>query len=189
MLDETHNIFRHEAWLNAYPLNRETTLVYFKYSPFYDATCDNEQLEAQGRSLAELPSLTGIQYELETNPNIAPINDCAYVVRKVKRLGQDRTALLSLYYVLAVDLPFNPLVGRYELLPKGSVFAMPDLNAVILFNISASVYHLSSAMKVSPAQCVGGVLGRPSQLASAPLISSSPFPPLATVATSPSRST
>lgn len=42
--DMTGICFRDQLWLNAYPLDRNLVFDYFALSPFYDLTCNNEQL-------------------------------------------------------------------------------------------------------------------------------------------------
>ena len=50
--------WRFEAWLNAFPLNRNTVLDYFKHSPFYDRLCNNEVvLQAQQSGADQQSSL------------------------------------------------------------------------------------------------------------------------------------
>ena len=42
--DMTGICFRDQLWLNTYPLDRNFVFDYFALSPFYDWTCNNEQL-------------------------------------------------------------------------------------------------------------------------------------------------
>lgn len=42
--DMTGICFRDQLWLNTYPLDRNLVFDYFALSPFYDYTCNNEQL-------------------------------------------------------------------------------------------------------------------------------------------------
>ncbi|CAH1425520.1 unnamed protein product [Lactuca virosa] len=42
--DMTGICFRDQLWLNTYPLDRNLVFDYFAFSPFYDYTCNNEQL-------------------------------------------------------------------------------------------------------------------------------------------------
>ncbi|XP_021890176.1 mediator of RNA polymerase II transcription subunit 6 isoform X2 [Carica papaya] len=42
--DMTGICFRDQLWLNTYPLDRNLIFDYFALSPFYDWTCNNEQL-------------------------------------------------------------------------------------------------------------------------------------------------
>lgn len=39
--------FRDQLWLSAYPLDRNLVFDYFALSPFYDRTCNNEQLRME----------------------------------------------------------------------------------------------------------------------------------------------
>lgn len=66
-----HVSFRHQAWLQEFPLTAETVLDYFAWSDFYDRTCLNEQMKMQRMSPAMmgsgaliLRSLKGIFYEV-----------------------------------------------------------------------------------------------------------------------------
>lgn len=42
--DMTGICFRDQLWLNSFPLDRNLVFDYFALSPFYDWTCNNEQL-------------------------------------------------------------------------------------------------------------------------------------------------
>lgn len=42
--DMTGICFRDQLWLNTYPLDRNLVFDYFALSPFYDYSCNNEQL-------------------------------------------------------------------------------------------------------------------------------------------------
>lgn len=42
--DMTGICFRDQLWLNTYPLDHNLVFDYFALSPFYDYTCNNEQL-------------------------------------------------------------------------------------------------------------------------------------------------
>lgn len=42
--DMTGICFRDQLWLNSYPLDRNLVFDYFALSPFYDWTCNNEQI-------------------------------------------------------------------------------------------------------------------------------------------------
>lgn len=46
-VDMTGICFRDQLWLNTYPLERNLVFDYFALSPFYDWTCNNEQLRMQ----------------------------------------------------------------------------------------------------------------------------------------------
>lgn len=45
--DMTGICFRDQLWLNTYPLDRNLVFDYFALSPFYDWTCNNEQLRSR----------------------------------------------------------------------------------------------------------------------------------------------
>ncbi|CAI8617564.1 unnamed protein product [Vicia faba] len=61
-IDMTGICFRDQLWLNTYPLDRNLVFDYFALSPFYDWTCNNEQIRM--RSLhpldpSQLTKMTG----------------------------------------------------------------------------------------------------------------------------------
>ncbi len=140
--------WRHDSWIKAYPLNRMTVLDYFKCSAFYDPSCNNEILVHQQRDRSHLRNMKGVEYEVDLSEEVATPNDAAFLIRKQRRLSPDKTVLLSLYYVVAVDLPVDIRLGRYEPILKGTVFTMPDLQAVMMFHTNASMYYLRTAMDV-----------------------------------------
>ncbi|KAL5575547.1 hypothetical protein UlMin_017246 [Ulmus minor] len=78
--------FRDQLWLNSYPLDRNLVFDYFALSPFYDWTCNNEQLRMK---------MTGLEYMLNEvmEPHL-------FVIRKQKRDGPEKNTPMLTYYVL-----------------------------------------------------------------------------------------
>jgi mediator of RNA polymerase II transcription subunit 6 len=50
--------FRDQLWLNSYPLDRNLVFDYFALSPFYDWTCNNEQLRMRSIHPLDLSHLS-----------------------------------------------------------------------------------------------------------------------------------
>ncbi|KAA8540321.1 hypothetical protein F0562_024760 [Nyssa sinensis] len=65
--DMTGICFRDQLWLNTYPLDRNFVFDYFALSPFYDWTCNNEQLRLRSihpLDISHLSKMTGTEYNL-----------------------------------------------------------------------------------------------------------------------------
>ena len=63
--DLAHTSWRFQAWLDHWPLNRNTLLDYFKHSDFYDTQCNNEVIIMQrNEGAGGLKTLTGVEYEV-----------------------------------------------------------------------------------------------------------------------------
>ncbi|RZC63901.1 hypothetical protein C5167_025651 [Papaver somniferum] len=63
--DMTGICFRDQLWLNSYPLDRNLVFDYFALSPFYDFSCNNEQLRMQQihpLDISHLQKMTGIKF-------------------------------------------------------------------------------------------------------------------------------
>ncbi|KAL5575542.1 hypothetical protein UlMin_017241 [Ulmus minor] len=61
------NLLQRPAWLNSYPLDRNLVFDYFALSPFYDWTCNNEQLRMRSihpLDLSQLSKMIGLEYML-----------------------------------------------------------------------------------------------------------------------------
>lgn len=118
--------WRYEAWLHSWNLNRSTVLDYFKFSNFYDRTCNNEIAIMQTMSIEALKSMEGIEYEVD------PLStDEYFLIRKSYRVDPNTTHLLALYYVIGVDnTTGDPLMP-----PRGTVLPMPDLHSVLKTNL------------------------------------------------------
>jgi len=130
----TQTAWRYEAWLHAYPLKRETVLDYFKHSDFYDRTCNNEVAIMQTNNTDAMRLMEGIEYSVDPSST----NDF-FLIRKSWRLDPQTTHLLALYYVVGMDAPTAGMP------PRGTVFPMPDLHAVLKTNLASSLIYLQSA--------------------------------------------
>ena len=56
--DMTGICFKDQLWLNTYPLDRNLVFDYFALSPFYDWTCNNEQLRMRSIHPLDLSHLS-----------------------------------------------------------------------------------------------------------------------------------
>ncbi|CAA2995649.1 mediator of RNA polymerase II transcription subunit 6 [Olea europaea var. sylvestris] len=124
--DMTGICFRDQLWLNTYPLDRNLVFDYFALSPFYDYTCNNEQLRL--RSIhpldhSQLLKMTGIEYMLTevTEPHL-------FVIRKQKRDSPEKVTPMLTYYVL-----------------DGSIYQAPQLCNVFAARVGRALYHISKA--------------------------------------------
>lgn len=96
--DMTGICFRDQLWLNTYPLDRNLVFDYFALSPFYDWTCNNEQLRSRSihpLDISHLSKMTGSEYMLSEvmEPNL-------FVIRKQKRDGPEKVTPMLTYYIL-----------------------------------------------------------------------------------------
>ncbi|KAI0507853.1 hypothetical protein KFK09_013981 [Dendrobium nobile] len=114
--DMTGICFRDQLWLNTYPLDRNLVFDYFALSPFYDWSCNNEQLRS--RSIhpldpSHLSKMTGNEYMLSEvmEPHL-------FVIRKVKRDSPEKTTAMLTYYIL-----------------DGSIYQAPQLSNVFAARI------------------------------------------------------
>ncbi|KAK6911972.1 Mediator complex, subunit Med6 [Dillenia turbinata] len=124
--DMTGICFRDQLWLNTYPLDRNLVFDYFALSPFYDWTCNNEQLRLQSihpLDISQLAKMTGTEYMLNEvmEPNL-------FVIRKQKRDGPEKVTPMLTYYIL-----------------DGSIYQAPQLSNVFAARIGRALYHISKA--------------------------------------------
>ena len=107
-----HICFRDVAWLQAFPLVRETVLDYLALSPFWDPTCNNEQLKMQNRHGAVVDMTAeqfsqkleqmnfGVEYVVDGHTT----DHRLFVIHKRKRIRPGphatSTALQAVIYVL-----------------------------------------------------------------------------------------
>uniref|UniRef100_A0A0V0HRE3 Mediator of RNA polymerase II transcription subunit 6 n=1 Tax=Solanum chacoense TaxID=4108 RepID=A0A0V0HRE3_SOLCH len=96
--DMTSICFRDQLWLNTYPLDRNLVFDYFALSPFYDWTCNNEQLRARAihpLDFSHISKMTGMEYTLSEvmEPNL-------FVIRKQKRDSPEKVTPMLTYYIL-----------------------------------------------------------------------------------------
>ncbi|KAI3908720.1 hypothetical protein MKW98_029270 [Papaver atlanticum] len=123
--DMTGICFRDQLWLNSYPLDRNLVFDYFALSPFYDFSCNNEQLRMQQihpLDISHLQKMSGIEFSLSEvmEPHL-------FVIKKQKRELERVTPMLT-YYVL-----------------DGSIYQAPQLANVFAARIGRALYHISKA--------------------------------------------
>ncbi|KAJ7951679.1 Mediator of RNA polymerase II transcription subunit 6 [Quillaja saponaria] len=124
--DMTGICFRDQLWLNTYPLDRNLVFDYFALSPFYDWTCNNEQLRLRSThplDISQLSKMTGIEYILSEvmEPHL-------FVMRKQKRDGPEKVTPMLAYYIL-----------------DGSIYQAPQLCNVFAARIGRALYYISKA--------------------------------------------
>eukprot|EP00794_Sanderia_malayensis_P020636 gene20636-22671_t len=111
------------AWIPI--LSGENVLDYFcqRTNPFYDRTCNNENVKMQRLDSAQLQFMVGIEYEL-----IHVQDPILYVIRKHYRHSADQVTFLANYYILA-----------------GIVYQSPDLGSVLNSRLLSTVHNLELA--------------------------------------------
>lgn len=124
--DLTGICFRDQLWLNSFPLDRDFVFDYFALSPFYDYTCNNEQLRMRSihpLDISQLSKLTGIEYMLNEvmEPHL-------FVIRKQKRDGPEKVTPMLTYYVL-----------------DGSIYQAPQLSSVFASRMVRALYYISKS--------------------------------------------
>lgn len=124
--DMTGICFRDQLWLNTYPLDRNLVFDYFALSPFYDWTCNNEQLRMRSvhpLDNSQLSKMTGTEYALSEvmEPHL-------FVIRKQKRDGPEKVTPMLTYYIL-----------------DGSIYQAPQLCNVFAARLGRALYHISKA--------------------------------------------
>ncbi|XP_051134750.1 mediator of RNA polymerase II transcription subunit 6 [Andrographis paniculata] len=128
--DMTGICFRDQLWLNTYPLDRNLVFDYFALSPFYDYSCNNEQLRARAihpLDISQLSKMTGTEYMLSEvlEPHL-------FVFRKQKRDGPEKVTPMLTYYVL-----------------DGSIYQAPQLCNVFASRVGRALYHISKAFNTA----------------------------------------
>lgn len=133
--------FRFEAWVNTWPLNRMTVLDYFRYSDFYDRSCNNEQLIMQQNVVdaSKITHMVGLEYEVDASH---PRNEHYFLIRKQYRSSPRDVQVLALYYVVGLDPP----PGAHGP-PRGTVFPLPDLQSVFVCNLQTCMHHTIEAFR------------------------------------------
>lgn len=121
--------FLFQRWLDEYPLNPHTVLDYFKHSPFYDRTCNNEIIAQQKLPPSHLRSLRGVEYVL------APFKN-SFVIRKQYRDSPTKVSVLQVFYV----------VGEGEQGVRGCVYTMPDVHTLCRHNLMTGMHYLQEAV-------------------------------------------
>lgn len=137
MGDEFTKSWRFEGWLDAYQLNRNTVLDYFRHSEFYDRTCNNETALMQQFDHTKLKLMTGIEYQVDTS-----INDPSYfLISKQYRESPKIVKTLVLYYIVGQD-PLDQTGIK-----RGTVFPLPDMYSVFRYNMESALYYVNSAFE------------------------------------------
>ncbi|KAI5639558.1 hypothetical protein M9H77_00633 [Catharanthus roseus] len=140
--DMTSIFFRDQLWLNTYPLDRNLVFDYFALSPFYDWTCNNEQLRM--RSIhpldnSHLSKMIGTKYTLSEvlEPHL-------FVIRKQKRDGPEKVSPMLTYYIL--DVGYGAL----------TCFLCKILHVQFMMNLDVyfisqgrELYHISKAFNIA----------------------------------------
>ncbi|XP_035232238.1 mediator of RNA polymerase II transcription subunit 6-like [Stegodyphus dumicola] len=106
-------------------LNTNNVMEYFseRTNPFYDRTCNNENLKMQRLGPEHLSNMTGLEYCL-----LHVQEPILYVIRKQHRISPNQVTPIADYYILA-----------------GVVYQAPDLASVIGSRMLTMVHHLQSA--------------------------------------------
>ncbi|XP_059063857.1 mediator of RNA polymerase II transcription subunit 6 [Cryptomeria japonica] len=128
--DMTGICFRDQIWLNAVPLDRNFVFDYFALSPFYDWTCNNEQLRRRSihpLDMSHLSKMTGIEFVL--NEVLEPH---LFVFRKQKRDGPEKITPMLTYYVL-----------------DGSIYQAPQLCSIFASRMVRALYHISKSFRIA----------------------------------------
>lgn len=110
--DPKHVVFRFDPWLATFPLTENSAMEYFSLSPFYDHTCTNEGLRAQGMRMDDgeaLKERTGMEYVV-----MAAKPPHLFAIAKRKRTSPHKTNIVAMYYIL-----------------DGNVYQAPTLRDVI----------------------------------------------------------
>jgi len=134
--------WRFEAWINTYPLNRNTVLDYFKHSHFYDRTCNNEQILMQKLPSSTIKTLVGIEYEVE-NEGPGSVDGNYFVIRKQYRESSSSVRVVALFYIVGVEPPTatGPTV-------RGMCVPLPDIHSVFNFNLDTAIFHLCHSLTI-----------------------------------------
>ncbi|XP_054707443.1 mediator of RNA polymerase II transcription subunit 6-like [Uloborus diversus] len=123
-LDNPLSISWHDSsWIPM--LNTNNVMDYFseRTNPFYDRTCNNENLKMQRLGIEHLGNMVGLEYCL-----LHVQEPILYVIRKQHRHSPTQVTPISDYYILA-----------------GVVYQAPDLASVIGSRMLTMVHHLQSA--------------------------------------------
>ncbi|KAL3624663.1 hypothetical protein CASFOL_031331 [Castilleja foliolosa] len=128
--DMTGISFRDQLWLNTYPLDRNLVFDYFALSPFYDYSCNNEQLRLRAihpLDISNLSKMTGMEFMLSEvlEPHL-------FVIRKQKRDGPEKVTPMLTYYIL-----------------DGSIYQAPQLCNVFASRVGRALYHISKAFNTA----------------------------------------
>ncbi|KAG8183809.1 hypothetical protein JTE90_027734 [Oedothorax gibbosus] len=111
------------AWIPI--LNPNNVMDYFaeRTNPFYDRTCNNENLKMQRLGTEHLTNMVGIEYCL-----LHVQDPILYVIRKQHRFSPTQTTPMSDYYIIA-----------------GVVYQAPDLANIIGSRLVTMVHQMQGA--------------------------------------------
>eukprot|EP01018_Ginkgo_biloba_P001545 Gb_19624 [translate_table: standard] len=157
--DLTGICFRDQLWLNTYQLDRNLVFDYFALSPFYDRTCNNEQLRMRSIHPLDISQLSYVRFtfacfhfcffvppvsssipgealnmkmtgiEYMLNEVLEPH---LFVFRKQKRDGPEKVTPMLTYYIL-----------------DGSIYQAPQLSSVFASRMVRALYHISKAFTLA----------------------------------------
>jgi MED6 mediator sub complex component len=93
--------FRDPAWLQQFPLTKDSVLQYFALSQFYSRNSNNEVLKMQtlhneiGDQEELFRKMTGIQYSLHHHeePHL-------FIIKESMRTSPSKTSVLRFYYIM-----------------------------------------------------------------------------------------
>uniref|UniRef100_A0A7S1VD77 Mediator of RNA polymerase II transcription subunit 6 n=1 Tax=Sexangularia sp. CB-2014 TaxID=1486929 RepID=A0A7S1VD77_9EUKA len=122
--------FRDQTFLSTFQLHSDNAIDYFRLSPFYSPTCDNEVIRMQGLSPSSLLTMTGIQYTIAVVTNERPIAH-VILVRKERRLSPERAVPLDFFYML-----------------HGTVYKAPSLQEVLAGRLAAAADSLARCLSL-----------------------------------------
>lgn len=173
-----HICFRDVAWLQAFPLNRDTVLDYLALSPFWDRSSTNDMLKMQQRHANNNPtplSADAIARQLEQMTSgvefvvVAPKEEdtgsSMYVVHKRRRVrpgpSQSATVIMAVIVVVADGNAYlaPPLTDVVQARLWGAVGALLEaarygeqvmtLHIVDQFNNDDQLVHPHEAMETN----------------------------------------
>jgi len=117
------------AWIPI--LNPNNIMDYFseRSNPFYDRTCNNENIKMQRVNPDQLSNMVGLEYIL-----LHVQEPILYVIRKQHRHSPTQATPLADYYIIA-----------------GIVYQAPDLASVVNSRLLTTINHLQSAFEEASA--------------------------------------
>ncbi|KAH7565401.1 hypothetical protein JRO89_XS09G0201800 [Xanthoceras sorbifolium] len=154
--DMTGICFRDQLWLNSYPLDRNMVFDYFALSPFYDWTCNNEQLRM--RSIHPL-DISQLSYFIELIEVMFPAPESWIKMHNRHQTFLFYRKMTGLEYMLSEvmephlfvirkqkrDSPekVTPMLSYYIL--DGSIYQAPQLCNVFAARIGRALYYIQKA--------------------------------------------
>ncbi len=151
-----HEAFRHEEWLQAYPLTLATVLDYFAFSQFYQMDCLNESYKLQGFTglalaaamassnaagveyVARVPGQGQGQAPIAARPGSSSSSSASaesqqadlFVIERRLRGADGSVAVLSVYYCL-----------------RGTIYQVPDLSTLVSSRVERAAEAVTKAAK------------------------------------------